>query len=361
VTWRPVVVLLVVAPYLGEVLSTATTPLQLLVPWRLGLLAALYGCGALLCREVAFRLGLGLPGLALLGAAYGVYEEALVDRFWFDRGYAHSTGIGNYAEVWHTNLLLAVHLTAFHTAVSICSSVLLVTWLFPGDGDRSWLSRPGLAVSAIAVLAVPFITYDQYIRPLPAQMLVALVVGIALVAAACRTPRPSAAGTQSAGSSSPARTTAFGVGITRLSMVHRHLRCRGRGAAPARPRPRLLAVVAFVCTGAQFVLTYTVRAIGLPSPLGLVIAVAPIVIGVVAVRHLATTGPLGRDGFWAVTGILSFFIVHDVVIGATGRYDLIPGGMVVAVGLFLVHRRAPAVRPPRFETTEPPGAADRTR
>jgi hypothetical protein len=326
-------VLLFVAPYLGEVLSTATTPLQLLVPWRLGLLVALYGCGALLCREVACRFGLGLPGLALLGAAYGVFEEALVDRFWFDQGYAHSTGVGQYAEVWHTNLLLAGHLTAFHTAVSICSSILLVTWLFPADRDRSWLPRWGLAVCAIAVLTVPFLTYDQYIRPLPAQMLAALAVGIALAAAAFRAPRPSTA---------------------------RHDNSPDTGR-PSTPRPRLLAIVAFVCTAAQFVLTYTVRTIGLPWPLGLIVALLPIIIGVFAVRRLATTGPLGRDGFWVVTGILSFFIVNDIIIGLAGSYDLIPGGLLVAVGLVVLHRRVPALRRPRAATTHGPETAEHPR
>jgi hypothetical protein len=76
--------LLVVAPFFGEVLSTATAPLDILLPWNLALVVGMYGCGALPCREVAHRYGLGWPGLLLLGAAYGVYEEGLVDRFWYD-------------------------------------------------------------------------------------------------------------------------------------------------------------------------------------------------------------------------------------------------------------------------------------
>ncbi|GII80822.1 hypothetical protein Sru01_58040 [Sphaerisporangium rufum] len=94
--WRPTLVLMLLAPYLGEVLSTATSPLALVLPWNLALFAALYGGGALLCRELAHRWGLGLPGLALLGAAYGVYEEALVTRYWFDPGYARDTGVGGH-------------------------------------------------------------------------------------------------------------------------------------------------------------------------------------------------------------------------------------------------------------------------
>ncbi|MEQ4720656.1 hypothetical protein [Nonomuraea sp. B19D2] len=43
--WRPVLALLLMAPYLGEVLSTATSPLELLVPWNLVVLDALVGLG----------------------------------------------------------------------------------------------------------------------------------------------------------------------------------------------------------------------------------------------------------------------------------------------------------------------------
>jgi hypothetical protein len=447
VTWRPVVVLLLVAPYLGEVLSTATSPLQLLVPWRLGLLVALYGCGALLCREVAVRFGFGLPGLALLGAAYGVYEEALVDRYWFDQGYAHSTGIGNYTEVWHTNLLLAAHLTAFHAAVSICSSVLLVSWLFPAERDRPWLHPLGLVVCAVALLAVPFLTYEQYTRPRPPQMLAAFGVGLLLVAAGLRAPRPAPATPQTTKDPNPPQSpndlvkldspnlpcapptpnlsaalqdpnlstapdspslcpaphnpslpaTPHGPNDTaaprNLDTAAPHssddtaaprspdtaaphgpddtaaprnpdtaaphgpndtaapqdprepiVRQNLQDTASRRPRPHLLAVVTFLGAAAQFVFTYTVRAIGLPWPLGLAVAVAPVFIGILAVRRLATTGPLERDGFWAVTGVLSFFIGHDILIGATGRYDLIAGGAIVALGLIWLHRRSPEVR-----------------
>jgi hypothetical protein len=54
--------LLVVAPVFGEVLSTATAPRDLLTPWNLALMVGMYGCGALLCREVARRYELGWPG-----------------------------------------------------------------------------------------------------------------------------------------------------------------------------------------------------------------------------------------------------------------------------------------------------------
>jgi hypothetical protein len=96
---HPAVVALLLAPVLGEWLSTATAPLDMLLwPPALVLLVSLYGCGALLCREIARRHGLGLRGLCLLAAAYAVFEEALVDRFWFHPRPADEGGLGTYSE-----------------------------------------------------------------------------------------------------------------------------------------------------------------------------------------------------------------------------------------------------------------------
>ncbi|HSV64893.1 MAG TPA: hypothetical protein VLJ59_03155, partial [Mycobacteriales bacterium] len=118
----PAFAILLVAPFLGEALSASTPPLDLILPWNLALLAALYGSGALICRELARRYRLGRPGLCLLGAAYAVYEEALIVRSWFDARYHDRVGVGSCSWVWHTNLLVASYLTAFHIVVSICSS-----------------------------------------------------------------------------------------------------------------------------------------------------------------------------------------------------------------------------------------------
>lgn len=91
---HPALAALLLAPVLGEWLSTASPPLNMLWPPAFVLLVSLYGCGALLCREIARRNGLGLRGLCLLAAAYAVFEEALVDRFWFHPRPADEGGLG---------------------------------------------------------------------------------------------------------------------------------------------------------------------------------------------------------------------------------------------------------------------------
>ena len=52
------VAILLLAPVLGDCLTGATPPVDVVL-WPPGavLLIALYGCGALLCREIAFRRG----------------------------------------------------------------------------------------------------------------------------------------------------------------------------------------------------------------------------------------------------------------------------------------------------------------
>ena len=310
--WRPVLTLLVVAPFLGEVLSTATPPLDLVLPWNLLLFAALYGCGALLCREVAYRWGLALPTLALLGAAYGVYEEALVDRFWFDPGYAQETGVGDYARVFGTSLLLATHLTAFHAAVSVCASVLIVSWLFPGDRDRAWVRPRGLVVAGVAMAAALFVTYEEFVPPPPGPALVAAAVGVLLVVGARLSGR----------------------------------RARAVRDPTRRARPRLLAVVAFLGTGAHFLLVYAVPSTGWAWPVGLAVTLVPLAAAAAVVRRLATTDVFGRDGLWVVTGMLGFFLVLDVLVGLGGRYDLSAAAVLTAVGLVALHRRVAATTVP---------------
>lgn len=303
---RPAVAVLLLAPFLGEVLSTSTPPLDLLVPWILVLQVALYGCGALLCRELARRSRLGLPGLLLLAAAYGVWEEAFITGFWFDAGYQDKVGIGAYGRVWHTNLLVATHLTAFHVAVGIGSSVLLVERMFPAHRDRPWAGPRGLASAAVALaVLVPFL-YGTALRGPTGPLLAAGAVGLALVGAAYLMPR------------------------------------RAGRPRPARVRSRFAGTIAFVSTGTHFVLVYALPSTGVPWPAGIALTLAPLAVAAVLLRRRTATGDAyGPAGLRIVTGILSFFIVLAAVVGLGGRYDLTAGAVATALVLRRLARRSP--------------------
>jgi len=175
---------LVVAPFFGEVLATATAPLDMLLPWNLALLVGMYGYGALLCREVAHRYGLGWPGLLLLGAAYGVYEEGLVDRFWYDPSYWAEVGVGDYSVVWHVNVLIATHLTIFHAAVSIVAAIVVVERLFPTHRTQSWIGPVGMGLCGVAMAAVLFVSWEEFYLPPAPVLLAAALLSVLLVLAA---------------------------------------------------------------------------------------------------------------------------------------------------------------------------------
>lgn len=291
--------ILLVAPFFGEGLSGSTPPLDLVLPWNLAFMAALYGCGALLCREVAHRCGLGFTGLVVLGVAYAVWEEALVDRYWFFPRFWEDSGVGTYSVVGHTNVLLAVHLTAFHTAISICSSVLVVEWLVPGARHRPWVGRRGLVLAGVVLAATPVIYGELDQRPPLPVLLAAAVLLVAVV------------------------VTAFLVG-----------RRAGRSPAEHRdsdhPPRRWLGVLALCCVLAHWIATYSVPETGLAWPRGVALALLPVAVGVSVVPRLATTGPYGSDGIRVVVGMLTFLVLLDVVVGLLGRYDMLLGAACTA-------------------------------
>ena len=311
---HPALLLLVVAPLFGEGLSGSSPPTTLLLPWHLAFMMALYGCGVLLCREIAVRWRLGFSGLCLLGVAYGVIEEGLIDRYWSDASYWHEAGIGRYGVVGHTNVLLAAHLTVFHAAVSVCCSVLVVERLAPARQGRPWVRGRAL-IGAAAVLASTPVLYGEFDRRPPAVDLLAaaalagLAVVLALVAGRVNRRRPK---------------------------VH--------DTGPAGGR-RGVGLISFVAALLHWVLVYSVMDSGLPWPVGTLLALAPVVLGMAAVRALAVTGPYGADGARVIAGLVAFFVLLDLVVALNGQYDM-AATAVVAVLLIRWLRR-----PTRVHTT----------
>lgn len=304
------VLILLIAPIFGEGLSGSSPPTDLLLPWNFAFMMALYGCGALVCRDVAHRFGLGFSGLVLLALAYGVWEEALVDRYWFFPQFWEASGVGAYSVVWHTNVLLAVHLSVFHTAISICASIFVVEWIVPHSRNRPWVGRATL-VAAGLVLAVTPVIYGEFDQRPPAMVLLAAaLLLLALV------------------------LTAFIVG-RRPGLVP-----LPRANSKHRPR-RGIGTLAFACVLAHWILTYSVPQSGLAWPLGVAVSLVPVAVGLLVVPRLAVTGPYGSDGVRIVVGMLCFFVLLDLLVALLGRYDMLLSALFAAwLARWLYKRRA---------------------
>jgi hypothetical protein len=191
-----VLALLVLAPVCAEYLSayddSTGHPVQLV--GNLVVFVPLYGCAALLIREVARRARLGWAGMLLLAAAFGLIEAGLVDQSLFSPDYR---GLEGWDAMFGTTLiaplgLSAGNLIAFvggHVMLSICGPIALVESWRPGEAERAWLRVPGLVITAVAYVAGSLLVLFWHLRTeawhaAPAQLIGTGLAVIALVLAA---------------------------------------------------------------------------------------------------------------------------------------------------------------------------------
>lgn len=84
---KPILFLFFLSPLVGEVLFGSTPPLAFINPLVFLFLGALYGSGALLVRDYARRWQRGCRSVLLLGVAYGIIEEGILVRSFFNPGW----------------------------------------------------------------------------------------------------------------------------------------------------------------------------------------------------------------------------------------------------------------------------------
>ena len=190
----PALVLLLLAPAVGELLSGSAPPREYFSPLSFALLTALYGCGALLVREAKIRWGKGVGSLLLLGASYGVVEEGVMTASWFNPAWPDLGALGVFGRWLGVNWVWAVELSIYHAVVSVAVPILLVELAYPGRRGESWLGGWWLRVVALTFSLDVILGLFLFIRvtgytPHPAEMLFALAVAFLLSAAAYRLRR----------------------------------------------------------------------------------------------------------------------------------------------------------------------------
>src|SRR3989475_6961954 len=150
-----VLVLVGLAAFLPEAITGSTPPIAWLNPIQVGLLLWLYGAGVLVCRELAVRWRAGWPGILLLGAAYGIIEEALTVKTMFDPNSPVVGVLGSYGHWAGVNWVWTMWLTIFHPAFSIAFPIFLVEWKWPHVRGRPLLPPWGLHVALCLLAGAP--------------------------------------------------------------------------------------------------------------------------------------------------------------------------------------------------------------
>ncbi len=224
----PAAVTFLLAPVVGELISTSAPLPGFLLS---GLpLAVLYGCGALLVRELSRRWGSGWLGVGLLGAAYAIVEEGLVTRAFFDPAWEDLGTLAVFGRDGGVNWLWASQLIIYHAVVSIGVTLAVVGLLFPDRRDEPWLGRRGLVWSTAGVGAWVIAGFAFY-HP-PAGHLLAAVAAVAALVAVARRVRPLPARPRSAPVPRPRRFLGLGVAGWVATMIVPYLFAELPGTSP---------------------------------------------------------------------------------------------------------------------------------
>jgi len=140
----PAIVLFLLAPTIGELLSGSSPPSEFFKPFPFLLLAVLYGGGALIVRELNLRWGGGGRQFMVLAVAYGIVEEGLMAKSFFDPAWMDLGLLATYGRALGVNWVWSVNLTVYHMSVSILVPVLLTQAVFHSRADDRWLGTPTL-------------------------------------------------------------------------------------------------------------------------------------------------------------------------------------------------------------------------
>jgi hypothetical protein len=193
----PVLSLFLLSPLIGEYLL-GSLPMSMIA--ILPLMAAMYGSGALLIREVARRMGKGWPSIVLLATAYGFIEEGFITQSLFNPNYMHLRLLDfGYIPLLGTAVPWLIFVISIHVIWSISVPIGLTEILYGDKRMERWLGPVTIPLFALIFLAgstlIAVFTYKQvpFIAPAP-QLIGNGVVVMALIAAALVWPKPMKSG-----------------------------------------------------------------------------------------------------------------------------------------------------------------------
>lgn len=181
--------LLFLSPMFGELVSGHQTLFQFINPLNFILSALPYGCGAILCRELKIRWGKGWFALVLLGIAFGIYEEAIVARSFWDPDWAELGALRDYSYWQGVTWTYAEVLIHFHLTISILCSVVVAEIIYSDRRQETWVGNRGLIACGVGlVLWMPALMLLNPFMPPPAGFLLSWLAIAGLIYLAWRLP-----------------------------------------------------------------------------------------------------------------------------------------------------------------------------
>ena len=189
----------VCAEYLAAYDDSTGDPGALLL--GLAFFVPLYGCPALLIREMARRVGMTWIGVVALATGFGVVQAGLIDQSIFRLTYRDLPAWADWATPTYIEPLglsayLALTFVAGHVIASFCAPIAISEALVPGQRTEAWLGPVALGVTAGLYLTAAGVILDDHLATeaaaiSPTQLLVTSVVVAGLVVFAVTVGRAS--------------------------------------------------------------------------------------------------------------------------------------------------------------------------
>jgi len=186
----PALVLSVLAPAIAELLSGSAPPAEFFNPIAFVLLVSLYGSGAIIIRELKVRWNKSYVSLFILGAAYGIIEEGLMVKSFFDPEWIDLGILGSYGRWLGVNWVWAEWLTIYHAIFSIAIPITLVELAYIEKRNESWVGNKTLATLILLLAAVTSFGYFALTpyKPPPTQFMLAALAAMGFIVLAWRIP-----------------------------------------------------------------------------------------------------------------------------------------------------------------------------
>src|ERR1700727_178034 len=142
----PIWTLLLLAPFIAEVLSGSTrlSFLFVLIPEVM-----VWGCGALLCRELVRRWRAGATSLLMLGLALSIAEEFIIQQTSI-APLPFPGANANFGRYYGVNWLYLLFMLGFESLWVVLVPVQVVELVFPDHREQPWLRKRGLIATCIA-------------------------------------------------------------------------------------------------------------------------------------------------------------------------------------------------------------------
>ncbi len=177
---RPALILLLLSPAIGELLSSSAPPAEFFNPIGIVMLSALYGSGAILIRELKLYWRKGWLAVFLLGLAYAIVEEGMMCKSFFDPGWVDIGPLGKYGRLGGVNWAWTELLCGYHAVFSIAIPILLVELTFPERRNEHWVSPKCAIVLAVLMaldVVLGYFGLSKYRPPMGLYVVFVLLAG----------------------------------------------------------------------------------------------------------------------------------------------------------------------------------------